>query len=401
MFNRRIRVQFLIACALMLVFVSQNAARAQTPDLPAPIIMTMGNSKDSLQDKGTDIWQLAGIGQPFKQRTTWNYNNDPAFVSPDGKWFAYRSIAQVGVTAIKAKRFPRGIGEQIPFTIWLVSMDDQINKRVGEQPADAVLANASNKPDYFITRSNPAWSPDSTKLAWIESTVKGTLTDKIETRLVTYDLASGKQTVLSKKIPLSPGYEGIVFPHLIWGDFFIAVDQRSFEGSGGAGIEATVINFFSPENGALIASTPRMQDIAEFTWIRAPFVKNSTRQLLLILSSFKAYDPQTGQEVALSGKPELYSPNAPKGYAWRIDPQKQTWVEVAPDGSTRAINALKGMSSFLMQSFSVAPDGKGLVYLRVDKVNILYEGQDYIQTPPGRVFSAAWGPTEWRESSAQ
>lgn len=401
MFNRRIRLQFLIVCALMLVSVAHTTVSAHTPELPAPIIMLMGNSTDPTLDKGYDIWQLSELDKPFKQRTTWNYNNDPAFVSPDGKWIAYRSIAQVGVTAIKEKRYPRGIGEQTPCTVWLVSMDDKINKRVGEQPADAVLADANGRPDFFITRSNPAWSPDSSKLAWIESTVKGDLTVKTETRLVSYDLASGKQTVLSKKIALSPGYEGIVFPRLIWGDFFIAVDQRFFEGSGGGGIEKAQIHFYSPENGALIASTPQLQDIAEFTWIRAPFIKNSTRQLLLIMSSFKAYDPQTGQEVALSGLPELYSVNAPKGYVWRLDPAKQTWVEIAPDGTRRPIDMLKGMTSFLMQSISVSPDGRGIVFLRESKVRILYDGETFVQTPPGSVLSAAWGPTEWRESSGQ
>lgn len=387
----------LLVSALMLTSFGGQTAYTQTPLLPAPIILTMGNARDVQAGKGTDIWQLSTLNGPFKQRSTWNYNTDPAVVSPDGQWFAYRSVAQVAVTATREGRFPRGVGEQIPYTIWIVSMDDTVEKRVGEQPANAVLADVTGRPDYFITRSNPVWSPSGDRLAWIESTVSGSLTIDTETRLVVYDLNRGRQTILSRQIALGAGYEGMIYPQLIWGDFFIAVDQRQFQGGGGAGVEFAQIHFFSPENGALIASTPQLQDVGDFTWLRAPFIRNSTRQLLFIPSVSQAFDPQSGQEVTLSGLPELYSPNFPDGYSWRMDVNKN-WVEVAPNGATRSIPGLSGMNGFSMAAFGVSPDGQGLVYLRLDKVNILYAGRPYTLTPNGTPYSVSWGPLEWRES---
>src|SRR5512138_437455 len=132
-------IAFLIVCLL-----TGNLPTTAQP--AAPLILNVRG----------DLWAWGGQGQALQRRTNWGYNKEP-IISPLGSQFAYKSTATIAVDVIKREG---GLGGgDLPANIWVMDAASTNAARIADQPPDASLM-MPNKPDKYIVRSRPAWSPD-------------------------------------------------------------------------------------------------------------------------------------------------------------------------------------------------------------------------------------------------
>lgn len=337
------------------------------PISPTPLILLLQIGKGS----GGDLWTLTGQAQSLRQLTKWGYNYEPV-VSPDGKTVAYLSTAAVVVNA-----GPGAVGSGFPpATIWLLNPVTDDATRIADQPAGVGYPS-----DKLIARNTPpAWSPDSSALAWVER-------DSISTRLMIYDVAKAKSRAITLDLP-QQCCEG-AFPVVYWGPKSIAVE--AFNGTSPDSIQHTIY-FMAPDGTRSIPATvPAMNVLG---WV----VKDGKSYLAGLRDAQTILvDPESGQSSEVAARLEQFAPGAPNGLTVASTADPKTWT-ISDHGSNVATIGFS-------RSVAISPDGTQVVYRQSDDANSLNpkafvygNGQTGVIAIPDtyRVQAVAWGPVAWR-----
>jgi WD40-like Beta Propeller Repeat len=137
-----------------------------------------------------DIYVYETLPGTLKRLTTWQGNGTP-IISPDGRWIAYTSEAnQAREVQLRTNALDAGSEAK---NMWLMNTATKRVRRIADQPS-GVSIRITGKPDLYLGRSSPVWSPDGQRLAWTEAfNARGG-----QRRLAIYNLAS--QTI--KTVPL-------------------------------------------------------------------------------------------------------------------------------------------------------------------------------------------------------
>jgi len=184
----------LIGCLLLLFTFTQVPLQAQAPD-------------DLIWVNDGDIWSYNVVTGEWLQYTTWG-RNYRAVLSPDGTKIAYRAYAQLAIDYADAPHLAR---LEYPTDIWLLPQvpDSSQSLSLAQQPEGARFDAES---DYFIVRSDPAWSWDSTTLAWTEYLYPNDVHS-----LVLYNVASReKQVIPLSQLPYRESWMSLY--DVRWGD---------------------------------------------------------------------------------------------------------------------------------------------------------------------------------------
>ncbi|MBN1563391.1 MAG: SH3 domain-containing protein [Anaerolineae bacterium] len=342
--------------------------------------------------KDGDLWQWNG--SVVTQLTTWGYNERPV-LSPDGSRIAYNSWAILVVEAIAQGKQVAGF---IPSNIWLLDPVNGNATRAADQPADASFWQ-DGVTDKVIMRGDPAWSPDSSQIAWAELVLPET-----QYRLVTYNVVNGAQTVIVPQLPY-PWADGGFFdiPDVTWGSQGIAVDVVAANAVTGDFEEHLYL--YTP-TGSLVHDSVIGGSATEWPFTKAWTTYNGAAYFGLTYPSGKRYvlDPATGDQQPMSAIPELYSVATPSGSisafvapnsdaAGNID---KYWTVTYPDRTQTQALEFSGTP----ESIAIAPDGQALAYVS-DAVYVWSNGS--VTAIPGTQgigsswgVGVVWGANDWR-----
>jgi hypothetical protein len=351
-----------------------------------------------------DMWMWRGVGNSFKQSTTWIYNLFPPVLSPDGSKIAYKSYARV--TADYLNGLKGGLGNyDAPSNIWILDPVTTESYRIADQQLDATWdVPETRATQKFILRSNPVWSPDSKSVAWTEYIHEPDKPDAL--RLVSYDLSASTVKVI---IPGLPKQYDSSYPTagLLWGRSAIAVLNITTPSN--SKTEPNVeIGLYAPEGKALLSiplPVGTITSMAQLVWIT-----DQGREYLSYWagSTWRVIDPATGKEADMVGVPELYSLTAPAGLS--AFPNGKTWqIEISGQPSVN----ISGTYPFPPEArcgagISISRDGQSVVYTaplndgRLSHTLTVYAGKKATMmtsdchTFPFGIIGLVWGPTAWR-----
>jgi hypothetical protein len=369
--------------AFLLILGNGLAARAQTNSADAPLLL--------LRNGDFVAWSPLKAG--LEQRTNWGYNQAP-IISPDGKWAAYKSYAQLAVDAIK--RVGGVGGGDLPANIWLIDVITNDAMRIADQPADASFMAENNTPDKFVVRSFPVWSPDGTAVAWAEL-----LYPEQSYQIGVYTLA--EHTIRTFPLNFAPQYGVPSAPDLAWAGAGIVVRSTTIIQPDGNVDGVDTLMIFSP-SGELVRSV-------EIGYLDTffPITSDDGGNDLAVLTRGKAgqqleqpvwmlLDGSTGDLTEMDGFPELYSLSAPEGANVTLSVEAEpNWTWNFPD----AQNTLEGPGKLgwnYQYGIAISPDGKTIAFIKDGKASI-YSGSGQIEPLEENITALAWGPVGWRVSS--
>jgi hypothetical protein len=371
------RKQFLVGLCVMLGILgvglgTPNAARSQGA-LGRLIILMDG-----------DLWAYDRGANTLTQLTRWGYNQPPV-MSPNGRYAAYTSVAEIAINAVR--QFPDS--QAAPASnVWIWDLQSGASARVGEQPPGASYGTGPN--DMYALRGNPVWSPDGGFLAWLETTVGPSL---YRLELVIYDVANSR-TKTRTEVQVA-GQPAALGPK--WGAAGLAVRAAS-----APNVEGDSFLFYdnngSPRGTAQIPSDG--QAVFDFTW--AMLVSSEYLGVSYTNGAWKLINPVNFQVLAAPGLAELYSKTAP-------NPDQSLRAFYYPSTSGVAWAAAWGGAQYGLNfggfpsQIAPSPDGNALAFV-TDAVYIFDGPNATLTRVPGteriavsRFATVAWaGQTAWR-----
>ncbi|NJL56372.1 hypothetical protein HC928_15240, partial [bacterium] len=265
--------------------------------------------------------------------------------SPDGTHWAWNTLttAQAPDPAVDlSDPFQFRLGE-----VWLWTFGTAPRLLVG-QPAGATLQDG-------LVRSDAAWSPDGTQLAWTQL-----LLPDYRYQLVVYDLASETERVLVEALP--SGFQDVVFAvrQPLWGARGLAIERVEFGEAG----PADLLTLYDPAEGALLAELVISQ--GEVGALDVVWLQHQPGQMAVALTNntWQALDPLTGA-WGERGTPYLASPGSADAVGTHLVLVPEVvfglnyrWV--AYNAAGLAVGAFDTLS---LGDVALAPAGRGLAYL--------------------------------------
>lgn len=334
-----------------------------------------------------DIWAWAG--GKAQQRTNWGHNGTP-FLSPGGSQITYKSLATLAVDAVQRVG---PISGDLPANIWILDVPTNNAVRVVDQPSDALFM-TPNVPDKYILRSDPAWSPDGSAVAWTELSQDGSTTANQTVRLVVYTLDSKTSRVIADNIPQAA--QSIPTPLKVeWGVPGLAVENIVATPSDPSGVQDTITVYDT--SGKRLSTAP-IARMSEFGWIR-----NGAQDTIAVLANdeqgnpgWLLMDPLSGAITEMSGVPEMYSTTAPDGLSLYVGSMGSApnWQIAAPGQQIARLGSIDDVFVF-SQALAIAPDGQSLAYVKGGDLFIYTEGA-VSKVGISDVASLAWGSVGWR-----
>ena len=326
------------------------------------------------------VWDLNASPVQLTQNGT---ISGPA-LSPDGNMIAYKAASPVGLQALDRVQTSGFIANfDLPGDIYVLNIPMLQPALVAEQPDDASLF-VEGVPDNAIVRSTPAWSPDSTMLAWTELSFGSE-----SPRLVIFDFATRIQTIAADALPVEI-VSGSA-PEVRWGASGIAIIGDAGE-----------LLIYSPD-GTLL-SRPQLapaedETAQEYAWVNAAGL--SLFGVLYDSGRWSLFDPTTGAEQQTEDIPLLVGASE-NSLALRFGTLPDVgffWETNEPSGETTASGAFPAPPSRVTLSpsgrevaFIGYPDFGGVAVWRSGEV-IPVPGTGSDSLAAGAVL---WGATMWR-----
>lgn len=381
-----VRRSFVLISTLLLAILIPLSSTAQNT-----------NDVDLITYFEGDLWSYNAQANTIQQITSWGFNSGPA-LSPQGTQIAYVSTALQAVQTARRGNFVGFIGRDIYIMDVITKQATRINDQSGATAEEGIM------------RSMPSWSPDGTRLTWVQFQVG------FSPSLQIYDLRTEVTSTLDNDVNI--GFQD-------GGEIFLS--SPNWDRGGIARIFGTIsavtnnftyiLEITDPNTGIKISHDLGSNDdytrqYYDFVWV------HYQGQRFIALFSYQQWgllNPLTGEVTILPSPPRLrrvgmtdslelspftiqYDPNT-WGVDWQVDNgtqnvpinyqptffnSRQNLPTLSPDGSSIAwYDHLSGHVN-IWRAF----DGETRILSNTNTVNDF----DYLRAAP---FIAAWAPVEW------
>jgi hypothetical protein len=381
-------------------------------DAPQPLILLKPGSAAEYYELGIgDLWDWTG-GATLRQKTQWGYNEDLR-ISPLNNEVAYESWARSWVEYIEANGMTNG--GRFPGNIWVITTaSTDLGTRIGEQPADAAPL-PYGRMDKTITRGKPIWSPDGTKIAWVERFENGYDAPPPD-YLVVYDKTTQTSRTLVEELPMENGIDGGIDG--VWIGDSIVIVNRPIDGDPDFRFEHAFL-VYDAETGeqrfrVLDSDFMERNDARPALTVPVEYMGQSWLGVLNTYSdeSFAEWhliDLHTGNVI----KPDSDTPTAvAAGHSETsirvgVHFASQGWdvfyTATEPDGKPLSLGLTEDQ---FIRSFALSPDGEAIAYQIYDRAEDDYPSTVFVwrdgvvtEVPetasPEHVTDFVWGAMTW------
>lgn len=373
----------LVGAALLILLVAGLPVHAQSSRgiaLGKIIYLKSNGLEEPYGQQLGDFYSYAPGDATAVQETTWGFNDKP-ILSPNGQFVAYLSVPQFMVELFAADD-PNALMAGGIKNVWLWNLATGDFTRIADQPTDATAFNG-------IYRSQPAWSPDSTQLAWVEMAVTESA---ITSQLMVYNLVDGTTQVALDGISIGFQDAGFYIPDtlqwgdsLLWAYFTFGLGEDGSQGGNVVDLinQGTLSNRFEinyMDNDPAFIRAYWMQ--RNGTWVIGLQFEGNLWQIL---------NPVTGERATMQTPPILYTP-AGQGYGLGYD--DGGWYGFADS----SFGLGTGESTV---AAALAPDGNSIAIVHDDGAGILMtpDGLGFIPDKDGNeatgLIAVVWSPMIW------
>jgi hypothetical protein len=367
----------LIGLVVAVTIFYHSPVQAAAPVTTAPIIFLING----------DLWEVPAPGQPVQQLTHWGHNFNPV-LSPDGQKVAYLSLPDAYVQSGGGSGSP-------PTNVWVYNLTTSASVRVADQPADT--ADPTKQFHHWINRPTPAWSPDSTQLAWVEL-ASGS-------QLAIYDVASQKN-MLTVDVPgyTGPGEGTNTGETVAWSSAGIAYTVLEVPGDFVAPTPHMTFYLYSTNGKQLIAQSLPEQTCGIYGWAQD---SKTNKPVPLFCNDNtgapSAFDLTRKITIPFPGRLTLYSSSGTgSGVTITCDVPPDPAIQACPTSCWPLGDTKSRLINPLLTTAGISPDGQNLVDIdpEANAAYTVYSGSS--QTPttypldvPGKskVDWVGWGPT--------
>lgn len=278
--------------------------------------------------------------------------------------------------------------------LWLCDTTTDTVKRILIQP-NADNNFTGNLPSSEEVESNPAWSPDGTKLAWTKLVYSGE-----SQSVVLYDIATDSTQEMPVVLPPAPFPAP---PELVWNDAGIFLSVFTLDETTYLNVES--LYAFDAASGTIGNGITVYKGGENDDYISERVYVHQGNSIALALryynSGWKLLDLTTGEQTSLATLPELYNPSLPDSVALQMDIDTNSNIQWAIANSS---NPFK-LPAYPFKRVALAPDGTGFAY--ADSVLHIWRNGQIMDIANSDGFAddllatVLWLPKSWRVPSAE